>query len=121
MVRELTGFIEKHGLDREAGSELVELFSTASKKMKVEAGSTAPRYRWDQIHEMIKTHSPNTSLVIVNLPDPPDIEEGMSEDDALHEMTEFMNYLEGVAESLPRVLYVHGSGQEVINLDALGQ
>jgi hypothetical protein len=35
------------------------------------------------------------------------------------EMTQFMEYMEGVAESLPRVLYVHGSGQEVINLDAL--
>ena len=32
---------------------------------------------------------------------------------------EYMNYMEGVAENLPRVLYVHGSGQEVINLDRM--
>ncbi len=30
-----------------------------------------------------------------------------------------MNYMEGVAEALPRVLYVHGSGQEVISLDSI--
>ena len=68
---------------------------------------------------MITAHSPNTSLVIVNLPDPPDVDEEMSPELQMQEMTEFMNYLEGVARALPRVLYVHGSGQEVINLDAL--
>ena len=31
----------------------------------------------------------------------------------------YMNYMEGVAEALPRVLYVHGSGQEVISLDSI--
>ena len=31
-----------------------------------------------------------------------------------------MNYMEGIADNLPRVLHVHGSGQEVINFDALG-
>ena len=36
------------------------------------------------------------------------------------ELLEYMNYMEGVAENLPRVLYVYGSGQEVINFDALG-
>ena len=38
----------------------------------------------------------------------------------MSELLEYMNYMEGVAENLPRVLYVHGSGQEVINFDALG-
>ena len=36
------------------------------------------------------------------------------------ELLDYMNYMDGIAENLPRVLYVHGSGQEVINFDALG-
>ena len=35
------------------------------------------------------------------------------------ELLEYMNYMEGVAENLPRVLYVHGSGQEIINFDKM--
>jgi len=27
--------------------------------------------------------------------------------------------MEGVAENLPRVMYVHGSGQEIINFDRM--
>jgi len=120
---ELASFMEKHGLDANASAELQQLFSSASKKM-IANSSSAPKYRWDQIHEMIFTHSPNTSLVIVNLPDPPDVDEllatgELSPEHQMLEMTQFMEYMEGVAESLPRVLYVHGSGQEVINLDAL--
>ena len=32
---------------------------------------------------------------------------------------DYMNYMEGIAVSLPRCLYVHGSGQEVINFDKM--
>ena len=31
-----------------------EIFSFGLKKMKTEMEATGPRYRWDQIHEMIK-------------------------------------------------------------------
>ena len=30
-----------------------------------------------------------------------------------------MEYMEGLAANLPRVLYVHGAGQEVIRFDGL--
>ena len=38
----------------------------------------------------------------------------------MDELLDYMNYMEGIADNLPRVLHVHGSGQEVINFDALG-
>ena len=63
---------------------------------------------------MITSHSPDTSLVLVNLPDPPALSDTSPN---MKHYIEFMDYLEGVAEGLPRVLYVHGSGQEIINLD----
>ena len=67
------------------------------------------------------THSPNTSLVIVNLPDPPELSEQqhLSQAEQMDELLSYMNYMEGVAENLPRVLYVHGSGQEIINFDRI--
>ena len=65
------------------------------------------------------THSPNTSLVIVNLPDPPEAVAGLTAEEQMTEMLDYMNYMEGVAESLPRVMYVHGSGQEIINFDKM--
>ena len=86
--------------------------------MKIEMESTGPRYRWDQIHTLIQDHSPDTSLVIVNLPDPPDVQDS-SQEEQMAKILDYMNYMEGVAESLPRVLYVHGSGQEVINFDRM--
>ena len=36
---------------------------------------------------------------------------------SLHELLEYMDYMEGLAEGLPRLLYVHGSGQEIINFE----
>ena len=82
---------------------------------------------------MIVSHSKDTSLVILNLPDPPDVggpppaagADGELLPAEVHaerqmaEMLEYMNYMEGVAENLPRVLYVHGSGQEIINFDKM--
>ena len=40
--------------------------------------------------------------------------EAESEAGCSGEALDYMNYMEGMAEHLPRVLYVHGSGQEVI-------
>ena len=37
--------------------------------------------------------------------------------DQMEELLDYMSYMEGLAEGLTRVLYVHGSGQEIINLD----
>ena len=49
------------------------LLCVAIPLMSAQMNPKGPTYRWDQIHEMILSHSPNTSLVIVNLPDPPDM------------------------------------------------
>jgi hypothetical protein len=89
-------------------------------KAKMQGAVPGKTYQWDQIHELIVSHSPNTSLVIVNLPDPPDFSSLSKDDDAkMSELLEYMNYMEGVAENLPRVMYVHGSGQEIINFDRM--
>jgi len=119
LVGDIRSFIEKFGLSTDASEELREIFSTSVKKMQHHVNAPGPRYRWDQIHEMITTHSPDTSLVIVNLPDPPELTRIGSEE-SYNELLDYMNYMDGIAENLPRVLYVHGSGQEVINFDALG-
>ena len=67
---------------------------------------------------MIVKNSPDASLVIVNLPDPPEMADAdMTAAEQLSEMVEYMEYMEGLAMGLPRALYVHGSGQEIINLD----
>ena len=81
-------------------------------------------YRWDEVHELILERSKNSSLVIINMPDPPDMigEVGASHvfsPTEMEEMLEYMNYMEGLASNLPRVLYVHGAGQEVIQFDKL--
>lgn len=123
----LAKFIEMHGLDDELASELTSLFDETVKKAKA-GGSGAKNpgvtYRWDQIHEIIVSSSKDTSLVIVNLPDPPDL--GGHNDDGtqrkgatMAEQLDYMNYMEGVAANLPRVMYVHGSGQEIINFDRM--
>ena len=41
--------------------------------VQVAASEQGPTYSWDQIHEVMVSHSPGTSLVIVNLPDPPEL------------------------------------------------
>merc|ERR1712194_710156 len=35
----------------------------------------------------------------------------------LEQSVEYMEYMEGLAKNLPRVLYVHGAGQEVIQFE----
>jgi len=119
-------FIKKHSLEADVASELTTLFEDSVRKARMANGTSAPAltYRWDQIHEIIVSNSPGTSLVIVNLPDPPDL--GDHYDGAtfhtgasLQKQLDYMNYMEGVAENLPRVMYVHGSGQEIINFDSM--
>ena len=114
--RALQAFAEKHGLTAQAAEELQGMFHKTVEKVNTQTG---PSYRWDQIHEMIVSHSPGTSLVIVNLPDPPELAGDLSQEEQMEELLEYMNYMEGVACNLPRTLYVHGSGQEIINFDKM--
>ena len=81
-------------------------------------------YKWDEIHKIIETRSAGSSLVIINLPDPPVVtarEAGVDpkqlEKVQLEQSIEYMDYMEGLAMNLPRVLYVHGAGQEVIQFE----
>ena len=57
---QLSSFMEKYQLNPEATEELKEIFQTSVKKVKAELEAPGPRCRWDQIHEMIKSHSPGT-------------------------------------------------------------
>jgi len=115
---DLEAFAAKHGLTHEASQQLKELYYGSLRKVSKQLNvvNTGPTYRWDQLNEMIVSHSPGTSLVIINLPDPPDILETATVAERMTELLDYMNYMEGMAKNLPRVLYVHGSGQEVINL-----
>jgi hypothetical protein len=38
---------------------------------------------------------------------------------SLEKQLDYMKYMEGMASNLPRVMYVHGAGQEIINFDAM--
>jgi len=117
----LSEFIKKNGLTGEAAQELQAIFSMSVTKAKEDIAT----YNWDQFHEVILQRSAGSSLVIINLPDPPEglrirmREGGRSKEDSeaemLQEGIEYMNYMEGLAANLPRVMYVHGAGQEVID------
>jgi len=117
MLRE---FSSRYDLPTEATSELRKIMAEMTTKAAAngEAAPPAITYQWDQIHELIVTHSPGTSLVMVNMPDPPDMGKGTPREQ-MKDMLDYMNYMEGVAENLPRVMYVHGSGQEIINFDRM--
>ena len=101
------------------GAELQELM-LSSVRQASSTTPTGPVCRWDQIHDMIVQHSPDAALVIVNLPDPPElIGASLTAAEHLSELVQYMEYMEGLASDLPRALYVHGSGQEIINLDQI--
>ena len=61
------------GLGAELATELTSLFEEQFWKVQGNVAEPAVTYRWDQIHEIIVKNSFNTSLVIANLPDPPDL------------------------------------------------
>ena len=118
---ELSAFMAKHGLTPEASAELDKLVERSCKTMATQAQASGPVCRWDQIHDMIVTNSPNAALVVINLPDPPELDHGlqtaMQKEEKLKELVGYMEYMDGLVENLPRALYVHGSGQEIINLE----
>lgn len=79
---------------------------------------------WEEIHRKIVERSVDSKLVIVNMPDPPEAERVAAEgscfaDADVSRMVGFMEYMEGLADSLPRVLFLHGAGQELIRFDLL--
>lgn len=69
-------------------------------KKKVRKMHTAVR-----LNELILEHSSKSQLVLLNLPKPPVAKEGLDD---------YMHYLEVLSDKLPRVLFVRGTGKEVI-------
>ena len=111
---ELENFIAANMLSPEAAEQLRALFERNTQ----EAKSNAVSYRWDEIHDIIVERSHGSSLVLINLPDPPEVHAGRNEEN-MPVFLEYMEYMEGLAANLPRVLYVHGTGQEVIRAEAM--
>ena len=59
---------------------------------------------WHKLNKIIKRHSREASLVILNMPEP------MKEQKPLH----FVSHLEVLSEGLSSVLFCHGTGREII-------
>jgi len=111
----LKEFSDKYNLPTDA---LVELQHILSKTLH-EAEHDAVSYQWEEIHNLIKERSVNSSLMVMNLPDPPSMPEAAKTDPEAHTqylelITAYMEYIEGLTSSLPRVMYIHGAGREVI-------
>ncbi|VDM39167.1 unnamed protein product [Toxocara canis] len=69
-------------------------------KKKVRKMHTAVR-----LNELLLEHSSDSQLILLNLPKPPVGKDGLDD---------YMHYLEVLTDNLPRVLFVRGTGKEVI-------
>ncbi|VDK61879.1 unnamed protein product [Onchocerca ochengi] len=69
-------------------------------KKKVRKMHTAVR-----LNELILANSADSQLVLLNLPKPPVAREGLDD---------YMHYLEVLSDKIPRILFIRGTGKEVI-------
>ncbi|VDD87242.1 unnamed protein product [Enterobius vermicularis] len=69
-------------------------------KLKVRKMHTAVR-----LNELILEHSSDSQLILLNLPRPPAEKEGLDD---------YMHYLEVLSDNIQRVLFIRGTGKEVI-------
>uniref|UniRef100_A0A0R3S2I3 Solute carrier family 12 member 6 n=1 Tax=Elaeophora elaphi TaxID=1147741 RepID=A0A0R3S2I3_9BILA len=69
-------------------------------KKKVRKMHTAVR-----LNELILANSADSQLVLLNLPKPPVAKEGLDD---------YMHYLEVLSDKIPRILFIRGTGKEVI-------
>ncbi|VDN06525.1 unnamed protein product [Thelazia callipaeda] len=58
-----------------------------------------------RLNELILANSPESQLVLLNLPKPPVAKEGLDD---------YMHYLEALSDKIPRILFIRGTGKEVI-------
>lgn len=78
-----------------------------------------------RLNRVIRENSPDSQLILLNLPSPPRnrlafnnsymVRDSSSESSALYC---FQTYLDVLTEDLPRVLFIGGSGREVITIDS---
>ncbi|VDK42737.1 unnamed protein product [Anisakis simplex] len=73
-------------------------------KKKVRKMHTAVR-----LNELIVEHSSESQLILLNLPKPPVGKDGLDD---------YMHYLEVLTDKLPRVMFVRGTGKEVITTNS---
>ncbi|PIO67264.1 hypothetical protein TELCIR_11000, partial [Teladorsagia circumcincta] len=90
---------ESHTDDQKREKSMKEKL-LALDRTKVHKMHTAVR-----LNELIIEHSLNSQLVLLNLPKPPRGKEGL--DDYIH-------YLEVLSDKVNRVIFVRGTGKEVI-------
>jgi len=125
LERDLTNFISRSGIAQPAAEELRSIFERVAASASP-AGDAAPSqhmYEWKEMNTLIREKSSNSQLVIVNLPDPPEVARSTADCSwsagDMEDMQNYMEYMEGLTIGLKRVLFVHGSGQEIISFDAL--
>ncbi|CAL2032658.1 unnamed protein product [Caenorhabditis brenneri] len=63
-----------------------------------------------RLNRVIRENSPDSQLILLNLPSPPR--------NRLAFNNSYMTYLDVLTEDLPRVLFIGGSGREVITIDS---
>jgi hypothetical protein len=116
----LREFISRNALDADKAAELRAIFEASAAEAREQASAQPPpvAYKWDEIHRIIMSRSQHSSLVVLNLPDPPDVArvDGAYAEADMARMFEYAEYIESLAHGLTRVLFVHGAGQEIIHL-----
>ncbi|KAJ1375092.1 hypothetical protein KIN20_038336 [Parelaphostrongylus tenuis] len=95
---------EESGSDETKKKESMKARLLALDRTKVHKMHTAVR-----LNEIIIEHSVNSQLVLLNLPKPPRGKDGL--DDYIH-------YLEVLSDKINRVIFVRGTGNEVITTDS---
>ncbi len=66
--------------------------------------------RFQKLNNMIKSRSAESVLVVANLPDPP---AHRDRSDAV----QYMQFIETLSAGLPRALFIHGTGLEMVTFD----
>ncbi|VDN55893.1 unnamed protein product [Dracunculus medinensis] len=91
----------ENGIDEElAGNKRTDNYVEGKKIHKVLKMHTAVR-----LNEIILEHSADSQLILLNLPKPPVGREGLDD---------YMHYLQVLSDGISRILFVRGTGKEVI-------
>ncbi|MCP9265769.1 putative Na-K-Cl cotransporter [Dirofilaria immitis] len=101
---EIAGGNDKDDRDKNSGCSTKEKLAivelSANCCFRVRKMHTAVR-----LNELILANSADSQLVLLNLPKPPVAKEGLDD---------YMHYLEVLSDKIPRILFIRGTGKEVI-------